>query len=399
MQGDLITDSHHHVIETDLSSFGNFHLAVDEQLKKLYWSDSARRIIEYSNFDGTERKIVAITVNRAPFTIALIGDDLIWTSEKSRSLQSRRKDLSGGLKKFQIEMPDSASSKSAVNLVSGSPLQESANPCWRDNGGCSDICISKGPRDRICKCAIGFIFGDKSNKTCIPQTICDFKCGSGECIKANQVCDGNVDCADKSDEDCKNIACRVDQFKCDDGQCIEGHLKCDDNYQCSDKSDEKNCNFTCAENQLQCKTVDKCFNATQLCDKKKNCPDGSDEDEEMCKIPCPLNNFKCASGQCIPKDFECDKKIDCVDASDEHDQCITPCKAPLKPCKDVFYCIEESWFCNGFYDCPDKSDEANCGETLNSTCEFDEFQCKSGKKQCLDISKVCDGKSDCLEVI
>jgi hypothetical protein len=36
---------------------------------------------------------------------------------------------------------------------------------------------------------------------------------------------------------------------------------------------------------------------------------------------------------------------------------------------------------------------------LNSTCEFDEFQCKSGKKQCLDISKVCDGKSDCLEVI
>lgn len=397
MQGDLIEDSHHHVIETDLSRIGNFHLAVDEQLKKLYWSDSTRRVIEYSNFDGTSRKMVAFTQPRAPYTIALIGDELIWTSEKSRSLQSRKKDLDGPMKKFQIDMPDSASSKSSVNIISGSPLQASENPCLRDNGGCSDICISNGPRDRVCKCAIGYIFGDKAKRTCVPQTICDFKCGSGECIKASQVCNGKAECADKSDEDCKHIACRVDQFKCEDGPCIEGHLRCDGNFNCDDKSDEKNCKFTCAENQIKCKSVDQCFNSTQICDLKKDCPDGFDEEEETCKIPCPINNFKCASGQCIPKEFECDKKIDCVDGSDEHDKCLSKCSAPLKSCKDVFFCIDEKYFCDGHFDCPDKSDEENCGEVQKS-CEFDEYQCKSDDKKCLPISKMCDGKSDCPKV-
>lgn len=398
MQGDLINDSHHHVIETDLSSIGNFYLTVDEPLRKIYWADVARRTIEYSNFDGTERRMVAFTPSRAPYTIALIGDELIWTSEKSKSLQSRRKDLVGDMKKFQIEMPETANSKSVINLISGSPLQDSANPCMRNNGGCSDICISNGPLDRICKCAIGNVFTDNNNKTCAPQKICDFKCGSGECIKADQICDGKADCTDKSDEDCKHVACRADQFKCDDGQCIESRLKCDGNYNCDDKSDEKSCEFKCAENQLQCKELKQCFNITQICDGRKECPNGSDESEEICKIPCPLNYFKCVSGQCIPKEFECDKKIDCFDASDEHDRCITNCQAPLKPCKDVFFCIDENYFCDGHYDCPDKSDEENCGPITNTTCDFNEFQCTSGDKKCIDLTNFCDGKSDCALV-
>lgn len=168
MQGDLVDDSHHHVIETDLSKAATFHFAVDEQLKKIYWSDSSHRVIEYSNFDGTNRKIVAYTSSRAPYTIALIGDEITWTSEKSRSLQSRRKDLVGPLKRFQIELPDSACSKSSVNLISGSPLMASENPCLRDNGGCSDICISHGPRERVCKCATGYVLNGSSKELCVP---------------------------------------------------------------------------------------------------------------------------------------------------------------------------------------------------------------------------------------
>lgn len=50
-----------------------------------------------------------------------------------------------------------------------------------------------------------------------------------------------------------------------------------------------------------------------------------------------------------------------------------------------------------FADCGDNSDEKSCKNATgsNSTCSKGKFQCKNGK--CIDMVKVCDGKSDCTD--
>lgn len=397
MNGDLTNSSHYHVIETGLSKVGNFHLAVDEETKKLYWSDSGRRVIEYSNFDGTMRKIFASIESRAPFTLAILGNDLYWSSERSHSWQFKRKDSVGPLKRFQIDLPEDRNDKSNfINIVSGAPRIMSKNNCLFENGGCSDICMSDGPENHVCKCAVGNSFLDKAKKTCIPHKVCDFHCASGECVEASKVCDNTADCLDGSDEalNCTKV-CRINEFKCYNGQCIAAHLKCDGNHNCNDESDENDCKFQCDENQLKCPTAEKCVNVTKFCDLISDCPDEYDESEEICKRPCPLNFFKCVSGQCIPQEFECNLRNDCVDGSDEHEKCLRHiCEPPMKACRNGF-CLSDSMFCDGHQDCEDGYDELNCDLAPTITCDIDEYQCKSNKSLCIDVNHKCDGIKDC----
>ncbi|XP_052777589.1 membrane frizzled-related protein-like [Mya arenaria] len=69
---------------------------------------------------------------------------------------------------------------------------------------------------------------------------------------------------------------------------------------------------------------------------------------------CALNEFKCASGRCIPNRYRCDNDDDCGD----------------------------------------DSDEANCGlTTTSSACSGGDFRCGSGT--CIPQVWVCDGDDDC----
>ena len=78
----------------------------------------------------------------------------------------------------------------------------------------------------------------------LESTICPlytWQCNNGECIKFEELCDGNYDCADKSDEtvdECLLRPCPSYAFQCAYGACITGNFKCDGIVNCVDGSDE-----------------------------------------------------------------------------------------------------------------------------------------------------------------
>ena len=70
-----------------------------------------------------------------------------------------------------------------------------------------------------------------------------FQCVSSyKCIPENWYCDGDNDCADRSDElNCTSASCTDSQFQCSNGKCTPSSWRCDGLNDCGDGSDEFKC--------------------------------------------------------------------------------------------------------------------------------------------------------------
>ncbi|CAJ1071213.1 low-density lipoprotein receptor-related protein 2-like isoform X1 [Xyrichtys novacula] len=152
----------------------------------------------------------------------------------------------------------------------------------------------------------------------------------------------------------------------------------------------------CDKPSVLCRNSPICLTQTQLCDGRKDCPEGDDED--FCVTTCQSkDDFKCKDQRaCISRNLVCDGRSHCRDGSDEVD-CppvaspaargnVLKCRTGSVPCRDGKECVLYSHVCDGEKDCKDGSDEEGC----------DDFRCKD-RRGCISKSLVCDGRSHCSD--
>ncbi|CAH0405384.1 unnamed protein product [Chilo suppressalis] len=152
------------------------------------------------------------------------------------------------------------------------------------------------------------------------------------------------------------VTCSPQEWRCRNGLCVKADQRCDGSIQCYDRSDEMHCDCDLTK-QFRCGHSISCFSNTKLCDGIIDCWDGFDE--LNCTSECPGDQFTCTNGQCIISSRFCDNLADCMDGSDEPHGCDGGCSAQELRCANS-RCVPRAARCDGRDHCGDSSDELHC---------------------------------------
>ncbi|XP_061907557.1 very low-density lipoprotein receptor isoform X1 [Entelurus aequoreus] len=163
------------------------------------WADAGLDVIGSVQLDGSGYKELKVADGLA--AVALSEDTLVWmtVSDKTRLWYT---DEEQQLKKLWFEVGTEVVSMKAF----GKRSQIGSNQCRVSNGHCQHLCLAT-PRGRTCQCAHDYINVNATH--CYPEQRCPP--GSRSCLdqlscqSAEKFCDGHIDCADYSDENCVGL--------------------------------------------------------------------------------------------------------------------------------------------------------------------------------------------------
>ncbi|XP_043269103.1 low-density lipoprotein receptor-related protein 4 isoform X2 [Venturia canescens] len=134
-------------------------LAIDYEEKRLYWTDAKRKVIESSDLDGENRKIVIKNASY-PYGLTVMGEYIYWSDWHSQGLVRANK-TSGLVLGVVSSKLDGVLDVRSVNIENA---RLSDNVCGKNNGGCSHLCL-RNPRGFSCACPSGILLND-DKKTC-----------------------------------------------------------------------------------------------------------------------------------------------------------------------------------------------------------------------------------------
>ncbi|XP_022239627.1 very low-density lipoprotein receptor-like [Limulus polyphemus] len=194
-------------------------------------------------------------------------------------------------------------------------------------------------------------------KRCSKEAECQARDRYSTCIN------GTCECIAKTSScNADNTGCLKDTFQCRNGQCVSWFFVCDGKKNCVDGTDEDEClRYKCPKESFQCNDGS-CLSRSVVCNGRWECPDGSDEARCYKGIVCDKYSFQCASGQCLPQYSLCNAVTDCKDGSDELEAMCTKgetCPSNGFLCNNG-QCRSTAVLCSGLDGCGDNSDEDRC---------------------------------------